>query len=180
MPHIKFNWVDIVFVTLLVRIGYVGFKNGLLPEFFRLAGLLTAFILSFNNYMLVADFLAKHIKLTDTKGEVASFLLIFLSSVILFKLLAALTTKLLGCKNEVSMANKIAGGLVSLGRALLIIGFIYMLLIYSQVGYLEKSTKEKSFLATYASRIMPFTYNMFIGFYPWNIVETPLVKLLKK
>ena len=83
MPHIKFNWVDILFITLLIRICYIGFKNGILPEFFRLLGLLFAFIVSFNNYTILSQYLSTHTRYPGQELDVISFVFIFFS--VIFK-----------------------------------------------------------------------------------------------
>ena len=180
MPQIKFNWVDIFFISLLFRTCYIGFRNGILPEFFRFFGIFLAFILSFNSYTLAGDFLAKHAKVTGLKAEVIGFLLIFLIVIVIFKLLAILTEKLLGKTENVSLANKITGLLLGLGRGVLLIGLIYILFIHSPIKYFYNSAKEKSFLGSYASLVAPFAYKAGISVYPFEKYETPLVKLLKK
>jgi len=180
MPQIKFNWVDIFFVILLFRTCYVGFRNGLLPEFFRFTGLFLAFILSFNNYILASDFLAKHAKLTGLKAEVTGFLFIFLTVILVFKLLAVLADKLLGNSENVSFANSIVGLAFGLLRGVLLIGLVYILFIHSPVEYLYKSAKEKSSLAPYASLAAPFAYKTGISVYPFEKHETPLVLLLRR
>ena len=109
MPQLKFNWIDIVFVILLFRTCYVGFKSGLLPELFRLSGLFLAFVLSFNDYILVSGFLAKNARISGVKSEILGFLLIFLATILIFKLLSVLADKLLGNSENVSLANKIIG-----------------------------------------------------------------------
>jgi uncharacterized membrane protein required for colicin V production len=177
MPQIKFNWVDILFVILLFRTCYIGFKNGLLPEFFRLLGLFSAFVLSFNNYILISDFLAKHVRLTGLKAEITGFLFIFLSVILAFKLLAVLTEKILGVSESVSLANKVIGFALGLVRGILLTGLIYFLFIHSPVNYFYKSAKEKSFSASYASLMAPFAYKAGMRVYPFEKYETPLVKL---
>lgn len=180
MPHIKLNWVDIFFIILLFRVCYIGFKNGLLPEFFRLLGLSLAFILSFNNYIFVSVFLAKHARLSGVKSEVVAFLFIFLSAVFIFKLLAILVSKLLGSPKDISLANNVAGLIFALARGVLLIGLIYVLFIHCPVKYLSKSAGERSFSGQYASEIAPFAYKAGISFYPLEKIETPLVLLLRK
>jgi len=180
MPQIKFNWVDIFFVIILFRTCYVGFKNGLLPEFFRLFGLFLAFVLSFNSYILASDFLAKHIKLTGLKADIIGFVFIFLIILLAFKLLAILADKLLGNSENVSLANKIIGLALGLGRGILLTGLICILFIHSPVNYFYKSAKEKSFSAPYTSLVAPFAYNIGMSVYPFEKYETPLVRLLKK
>ena len=176
MPHIKLNWVDIVFITLLFRVGYIGFKNGLLPEFFRFLGLYTAFIVSFNNYTVLTAFLSNYVG----KLDVLAFLFIFFAIVIIFKLLSILITKLLGGSENISLANKIAGLILAVGRGLLLIVLICILFIHSPVKYLSRSAEERSLSGPYASRIVPFAYRAGIGLYPWEKIETPLVRLIKR
>ncbi|MDP2911374.1 MAG: CvpA family protein [Candidatus Omnitrophota bacterium] len=180
MPQIKFNWIDIIFVILLFRTCYVGFKNGLLPEFFRLIGLFLAFVLSFNSYILVSDFLAKNVRISGVKSEIALFLVKFLTTILIFKLLSFLADKLLGNSENVSLANKAIGLALGLIRGVLLIGLMYLLLIHSPVNYFYKSAKERSFSAPYASLVAPFAYKTGISVYPWQRFETPLVKLLGK
>lgn len=180
MPQIKFNWVDIFFVILLFRTCYIGFKNGLLPEFFRFLGLFLAFVLSFNNYILVSNFLAKHIKLTGLKADIIAFIFIFLIVLLTFKLLAILTSKLLGNSENVSLANKIVSLGLGLARGVILIGLVYILFTHSLVDYFYKSAKEKSFSAPYVSLAAPFAYNIGMSVYPFEKHETPLVKLLRK
>ena len=180
MPQLKFNWIDIVFVILLFRTCYVGFKSGLLPELFRLSGLFLAFVLSFNDYILVSGFLAKNARISGVKSEILGFLLIFLATILIFKLLSVLADKLLGNSENVSLANKIIGLVLGLERGVLLIGLAYLLLIHSPVDYFYKSAKEKSFSAPYASLVAPFAYKTGISVYPWQRFETPLVKLLGK
>lgn len=180
MPQIKFNWVDIFFISLLFRICYVSFKNGLLPEIFRLLGLFSAFIISFNNYILAAGFLAKHARLTGLKAEVTGFIFIFLIVLFVFKLLAVTAVKLLGNSENVSFANKIVGLGFGLLRGVILAGLFYFLFIHSPVDYFYKSAKEKSFSAPYASLVAPFAYKIGMSVYPFEKYETPLVKLLGK
>ncbi|MFA5388239.1 MAG: CvpA family protein [Candidatus Omnitrophota bacterium] len=179
MPQIKFNWVDIFFIILLFRTGYISFKNGILPEFFRLIGLFLAFILSFNCYILPAGFLEKHARLTGLKADVAGFILIFLAVIVIFKLLAVLANKILGVSENVSLPNKAIGLSLGLARGVLLIGLIYVFLIHCPVDYLNKSAKDRSFSGPYVSRAAPFAYKIGMSVYPFEKNETPLVQLIK-
>jgi len=178
MPHIRFNWVDVLFVTLLIRIGYIGFKNGLLPEFFRLLGLSIAFILSFNNYTSVSSFLSSHTKWTDANLDVISFLAIFLAVLFIFKVLAILARGFQGGEN-ISPVNRAIGLMLGLARGILLASLIYTLFINSPFEYLHRSAEERSFSGKYISDIPGLVYKVGINFYPGERIETPLVKQLE-
>lgn len=179
MPHIRFNWVDVLFVTLLIRVGYVGYKNGLLPEFLRFLGLLSAFIVSFNNYTLISHFISTHTKWTGAKPDVISFLFIFLSILLIFRLLAGATSLFSGGEN-ISGLNRFLGLMLGFGRGILLISLIYTLFINSPFKYLSRSARSRSFSSQYISDVAPVTYRIGINFYPWEKIDTPLAKSLEK
>jgi len=168
----KFNWIDVFFVILLVRRGYVGFKNGILPEFFRLLGLFIAFILSVNSFTFVSNFLSSRIKWAGTKLDVISFLLIFFLVIFTFKILALITRFLLG--RNVSIVNRCIGLVLGLGRGVLLISLIYVLFVNSPFKYLTTSTAERSFSSRYISGVAVKVYKIGSNIYPWKQVATPL------
>ena len=179
MPLIKFNWVDILFVTLIIRICYVAFKNGFLPEFFRLFGLLAAFIISFNSYTALSAFIAAHAKWTGIKPAVISFSFIFLAILLIFKMLSVGVSMLLGHEN-VSRPNKLTGLTLGFVRGLLFVSLVYVFFVNSPFGYLSTSAKDRSFSGNFFSRVAPAVYNACVTFYPGGKNETPLVRLLEK
>lgn len=178
MPHISFNWVDVLFVTILIRIGYIGFRNGFLPEIFRFLGLLGAFILSFNNYDLLSSFVSTHTGWSGTGPNVASFLFILFFILIVFKICATISLLFLG-KEDISKINRWAGLLVSFGRGILLTSLIYFLFVNSPFDYLSRSAEERSFLGRHVSGVAFSAYNIGMKACPWEkLGNTPLVKLL--
>jgi len=86
----------------------------------------------------------------------------------------------LGRKENVSLPSRVIGLLLGIGRALLVTSLIYMFFINSPFSYLKKSAEQRSFSSQYITRIAPFAYKTGINFYPWEKIETPLVKLLNR
>ena len=179
MPHISFNWVDILFVTILIRIGYVGFKNGLLPEVFKLLGLLSAFILSFNNYTLLSTFLSTYARWKGNGPAIISFLLISCSILFVFKIVTAAFSLFLAA-GDISKVNRVSGLLVGFGRGILLTSLIYTLFINSPFGYLSRSAEERSFSGQYVSGVASSVYKLGMKVYPFKKIETPLVRLLEE
>lgn len=177
MPQIRFNWVDIFFVTLLIRIGYIGFKNGILSEIFRSAGLFTAVIVSFSNYTILSQHLTNHARWTGAKPDVLSFLVIFFGILIIFKILGSIVCRR-GNNANISGINRAMALILSGARGILLISLIYVLFVNSPFGYLSRSTKERSFSGQYVAHIVPLVYRVGISSYPWK-ADTPLIKLLE-
>ncbi|MBU3911889.1 MAG: CvpA family protein [Candidatus Omnitrophica bacterium] len=179
MSLTKFGWVDILFITLLIRICYIGFKNGLLPEFFRLLGLFSAFVLSFNNYTLAGRFLTTYTKWNGVNLEIISFLVIFSATLFIFKLIA-IAAGLLSSRENVSLSSKIIGLAFGFCRGVLLVSLIYILFVNSQIKYLSRSANEKSMLSRYIAGIVPAAYDIGINLYPLPRIDTPLAQMLKK
>lgn len=178
MPLIKFNWVDILFVTLLIRIGYIGYKNGLLSEFLRFLGLLIAFLLSVNNYALISSFLSSHTKWAGEELDIISFLFIFLSVLFIFKIATSVTSMLLD-RSLISGISKLAGLAIGFGRGILLISLIYTLFVISPFEYISKSAKDRSLASRYISNVASTAYRIGMGFYPGEKIDTLLARLLQ-
>ena len=179
MPHIRFNWVDILFVTLLIRVGYVALKSGVLPEFFRFFGLLSAFIVSFNHYEALSYFLSARSEWAGSRPDIISFLFIFFSILFVFRVISIIAKIFFGGDN-ISRLNRISGFSVGIGRASLMIALVYVLLVNGPFAYLSRSAEDNSFSGRYISKIAPFVYDVCMKFYPGGGSDTHLVRLLKR
>lgn len=173
MPQIRFNWVDIFFATLLIRICYVGFKNGILSEIFRSIGLLTAVIVSFNTYTVLSQHLTNHTRWAGAKPDILSFLFIFCGILFMFRVLASIVRS-----ENISGFNRAMALILSCARGILLISLVYSLFVNSPFGYLSRSANERSFSGQYISDVAPLVYKVGSSIYPWK-ADTPLIKLLE-
>lgn len=179
MPHIRCNWVDILFVTLLIRICYIAFKSGFLPELFKSLGLLTAFMVSFNNYASLSDFIATHARWTGARPGVISFLFIFIAILFIFKILLIVARVFLGGK-DISVFNRSIALSLGLGRGLLLTSLIYILFVNSPFEYLSISARDRSFSGRYVLNVAASVYRNCINFYPGGESESSLGRLFEK
>ncbi len=178
MPQIKCNWVDFIFVTLLIRICYVGYKRGFLPEFFSFFGLIFALILTANNYPYLSLFLGKWIK-GDVSPKIISITLLFLGTLLFFKILSKVISFLIKSENAPTL-NRVVGLVLGIGKAILFSSILLIAAMFSPFEYLQKSTKEKSFFSPYILKIAPITYRFAIKFYPSVESENPFTDFLNK
>ena len=179
MPHIRFNWVDILFVTLLIRICYIAFRRGFLSELLRSLGLLTAFIVSFNNSASLGEFIATHARWTGARPGIISFIFIFIVALVIFKVLA-IGVMIFLRSGDVSMLSKLAALTLSLGRGLLLASLVYSLIVNSPFEYLSRSARDRSFSGRYVSGIAASVYRSSVNFYPGGESESSLGRLLEQ
>ncbi len=183
MPHLKFNWVDVLFVTLLIRIGYIGFKKGFLLESIKLLGLLFSVVFSINNYTKLADFLAnRSTRLARSVDDIVSFLAIFIIGILIFKIVSILVGLFIGHNKDKKpvLVSIVIGLLLGIVRGLVVIGLTYTLFISSPFKYLVVSTKENAFSSKYAQGILPFVYKVGINCYPGEKINSPLLELINE
>ncbi|MDP8230918.1 MAG: CvpA family protein [Candidatus Gorgyraea atricola] len=178
MPHTRVNWVDILFVILLIRTGYVGLKSGFLPEFFRLLGLFVAFLFSFNNYTSLSRFISIYTRWGGVGLDVVSFLFVFLATLFIFKIIGIFVRVFFSGEN-LSRPNALVGVTLGLGRGILIAGLIYTLFVNSPFKYLASSARDKSFSGQYIVDVAPFVYEQGIKLCPLKKNNTPLVRMLE-
>lgn len=178
MPQLKFNWVDVIFVTLLIRICYVGYKRGFLPELLSFFGLIFALVLTANNYPHLSDLLSKWIK-GESSPKIISIALLFLGTLLIFKILSKVIFFLIKSENPPTL-NRTVGLILGIGRALLFSSMLLIAAILSPLEYLHKSIKEKSFFSLYILKIAPITYRFAAKFYPSVESENPLIDFLNK
>jgi len=177
MPYIKFNWVDVVFLTLLIRICYVAFKQGFLPELLKSLGLLIAYFVSVNYYIILNDFITSHTNWPNTNSDILSFCILFFGILIIFKVLAIVIHLFYG-KGEISFVSRVIAVFLGFAKGLLLAGLLYTLIVNSPFGYLRRSAEEKSFSGRYLKDIAPITYSICIKLWPGIKNDTPLSRLL--
>ncbi len=178
MPQLKFNWVDVIFITFLIRISYIAYKNGFLSEFFKLFGLIIALVLTATNYTNLSGYLSKWIK-GENSPDYLSLGFIFLAVLLLFKILGAIISFLLKSEN-VTELNRLVGLFLGIIRASLLMSILLIAALLSPGEYFKKSIQEKSFFSPYILKIAPFTYKFAIKFYPGVEPENPYTDFLNK
>ncbi len=178
MPLMRFNWVDILFVTILIRTSYIGFKNGLLLELFKLVSIVSAYILSFASYAIVSHFISKHTGFTGAMSDIIAFSLIFLLILLIFKLLVS-GLKILSGDSNISLGNRIVGTAAAFGRGVLLASLLYGLFVSSPFEYLIISARDRSLAGPYVEEVAPLVYNIGSRIFPWELIETPLIRALR-
>lgn len=81
----QLNWVDILTVTVIGRIVYIGFKNGVVVEFFKCLGTVFAVFLSFHYFSDLAKWIESITPLAEPTTIAGSFSFIALLVLLSFK-----------------------------------------------------------------------------------------------
>ena len=163
----QFNWVDILNIIILFRIGYVAFKNGLTSDFFKFLGTIAAIYLSMHYYTLFSDWIGKQIPVAGDKLpleflDFLSFLSIAIIGYLIFVLVRIAFSRFIQMK-AVPKLNKWGGLLLGIGRGFLLAGLLTFMLVISSISYLKESVAS-SYSGKYLLKIAPATYSSL-----WNV-----------
>lgn len=156
----QFNWVDILIITLLIRIGYVSLKNGLAPEFFKLLGTLLALYLSLHYYTSVSDFFRRRFSTEAMPLEFLDFICVNILAVLgylSFVLLRSVFCHFIKA-DAVPQLNKWGGLVLGAFRGVLLVSLITFTLAISSITYLKDSVKN-SYSVAHVLKIAPNTYS---------------------
>ena len=159
MPEVfqHINWVDVLIVILLIRTSYIGTRNGLSEEIFRIIGVLLGLFFSIKYYSALGSRINSTISLPQEFVDGGTFLILILLSMLSMKLVALGLTKIV----KLSFSDKIdkwGGFIAGLLRGAVLMSLLFMLFGIIQVDYLVKSVDERSLTGPYVEKIAPNVY----------------------
>lgn len=156
-----FNWIDILVITLLLRICYVAIKKGLLSEFFKLLGTIAAIYLSLHYYTILSDWVGERLPVVKEKAplEFLDFLMFLVLAILGYLIFVALRfTFYRFIKTEATpRLNQWGGFILGMARGFLLLGLVIYALVISSIGYLKTSVKN-SYLGGRIIQLAPDTY----------------------
>lgn len=142
MPDIlhNINWVDIVFVILLLGMVYKGARTGVGGQLLSLCGMFALIFLSIGYYKFISEAIFGSL-LQDWAKPISFFAisaLVFVAIKVLERVFSVLHAE------ELASIEKIGGALISLFRAIMLFGAIGILLLLIPVNYVQTSALEGS------------------------------------
>ena len=169
-----FNWIDIVGLLLLIRLGYMGIRQGLGEELVKLTAVLVGLFVGFRWYQYVGDWVAGHTTLShEWAGAAMLVALVFLPYLVtgfLLRLLQKLVTL-----QFAQPVNQAGGAVASVARAGLVMSIALVTLQQLPSDYLRASIEERSFSGRYVARLAPAVYD---AISPWMTHHIPGVETL--
>ena len=153
------NWLDIIFVILLLRMVYKGALTGAGDQLFSLAGLfLTLFItLTYYNKLSSVIFGFQ----LQRWSRPVSFFIIATLVIVGIRLLEKVVIG--EEKSELAAIDKIGGGIVAFFRTVIILGMVCMLLLLIPLGFTRNSVIETSKTGMFLVNLDASIYSFMTG-----------------
>ena len=172
------NWVDILLIIAIIRIVYIGVKQGLLVELAKILGVILGVVIAFHYYVGLSEVVVASSPLPTGFSDLLCFVILFIIPVLLFKFFREGLTLVVKAE-PIPFVNWWGGLLLGALRAGIFCSvFIYILLI-SGFGYIEKSTWQSyctNYLVNVAPTIYSFSFEKIISkFFPGEHVNNTVL-----
>ncbi len=118
------NWLDILILVLLAIAIIIGLKMGIIKAILSIVGIVVGVILAVRYYVPLAERLT--FITSETGAKIAAFAIIFIGILIVVRLIAWVLTKVASAL-MIGWINRIAGGILCLALAALVISAILAL-----------------------------------------------------
>ena len=158
IPISRINWVDVLAVILLVRMGYIGFRLGLGAELLKLAGLTSGFLTGFRYYQQAGDGLAQRMFLSTEWASVLALGAMVIAVYFLVTRSARLLEKVVQVNFEKKL-SQIGGLLAGVVRGVLVSSVVLVACQQLPAPTMQESIQKHSLSGPMVSRVAPAVYD---------------------
>jgi uncharacterized membrane protein required for colicin V production len=177
----RLNWVDILFLIIIIRIAYVGSRQGITVEIAKLVGLILSLVVAYHYYPALSNIVVSHSPFPAGFANLICFVFVLVFVNLLFALFRQAVALIIKVEST-HFLNTWGGLLLGALRAWIFCSvFIYILFI-SGFGYIEKSARQSysaSYFAKTAPAIYSFTFESIIGkFFPEEKINSAVFEVI--
>ncbi len=165
----KVNWIDILFLIVILRSIYIGSQRGFFTELFNILGIGIAIVLGIHFYLPAGNFLLKYLFIPLNISNLIAFLAIWFLAYLLFRIVEGLVKKLL--KIEIlpginKAIDRIGGPVIGLCKGIAVSVFVYLVILLIPVGYIVNSAKANSLSGNFFSKAASTLYTQTVNIIP--------------
>jgi len=167
----KVNWVDVLFLIIILRSIYVGAQKGFFTELFNILGVGIAIVLSIHFYSPGANLLLKYFFIPLNISNLIAFMAVMFFVYLLFQLVENIIKKLIKIEilpNFNKVINKIGGPVIGLCKGIAISIFIFLVLLLIPVGYVVNSAKVNFLSGEFFSQAATTLYTKTVSIIPYT------------
>jgi len=161
----QFNWLDVVYLILLIRVCYVAQERGSLVEIFKVLGLLIGILLSFENFNFLGEFIRNQLSIPPELINAVCFVALLIFGYFISMVFRDLILKFIKRKDKPAPLDKLAALVLGAFRASLIFSLVLLTLRLSGPENMRNDVK-RSYLAPYflelSSKTHLFIFNVII------------------
>ena len=161
----SFNWIDVLVIILLIRACYIGTRTGLTIELQKSVGLVTGFLLSYNYYKELGQYISEHSFFGITWAQLFSLVVVMMILQLAIKFLTMLLSKIVKLQFA-PRVEKVGGGILGCLRGIFLASVALVLLGMLPSSYLQDSITGRSLSGIYINKVSIGLYNLLVKFFP--------------
>ncbi|MFH2145624.1 MAG: CvpA family protein [Candidatus Omnitrophota bacterium] len=169
----KFNWIDLFFIILLIRIGYISSKNDLYAEILKFIATLTSLVLGLHFLPGAGRLLTTCLYLPNWLAKELAILVIFFIAFLIFFSIRIFLTQIMTAKFN-SQVDRTGALVLGLLRAVLTFSMILVMLDILPNNYVAQSIWGKSYSAPKIIKVVPSIYRYVFRYEPNRVVSNIL------
>lgn len=163
------NWVDIVFVIILLRTAYIGYSKGLLSEIFRTLAMIATFVISTRDiYITIGKFIIEHSLVPHPANLLIAYGAVAMGSLLCFNAIGWIISGVMKIE-FIPGLERFIGLMLGMVRGFLFLFILMVAVNVSEVSYMTDSVYKKSFSAQYLIR--PFEVATSIADKIWGLFQ---------
>jgi membrane protein required for colicin V production len=160
------NFLDIIFILIIVLFAIQGFRKGLIYEMASLAGLILGIYAAFQFASSIEVYLIEYLRIPERYSTIAAFILVFIGVVLLLHLIGKIIEKIVDLV-ALGILNKLAGAVFGVLKALVLLSLTLLLINHFDKELISKEDKSESSLYKPISAIAPLLWEGFEK-YGWD------------
>lgn len=140
----RLNWIDFIVLSVLIRVLYVGGKNGFIVELFKLIGITFTTYVSLHYYVKFSDFIVQRLPKMQVPMEFVHFLVFILLVAVSYSIFVLVRRAFCNLvKMEAApVLSKWGGVFLGIGRGILTSSLVIIVLLMSIFPYLNASVRK--------------------------------------
>jgi len=148
--------IDIILLLCLGWGAFKGFRKGFIIQSFSILGLVLAIWGGFAFAGMLEPFMKNHFRVGDLACYIVSFIVVFLSVLMLVYISGYLVTKVADAV-ALGMINRLSGAVFGIFTNVLVLSVLIMLFnrVNEKKQFIEKETLEKSYLYKPIEKVAP-------------------------
>lgn len=179
----SFNWLDLLMIIVMIGVVFRGTVQGFVVELFRMIGTVFATVVVLHYYVRGAESLTGLAPLPEKIAEIFCFILIWVSTILIFKLIRE--GWLLVLKSEAKSGfSQWLGGFVAVVRCAFICGllFFFIFLVGNRtLNIFAKKSVTGFYLLDLSPRVYKAAYDgILIKFFPEEAFNEKALETIKK
>lgn len=156
------NWIDILFIFIVIASAAYSAYRGLVKEIFSLASLAIGYISAVNFYLKISSYTAKLLNPAISKW--VSFAVIFIAAWVIVILIGKLLQKIIKVSVTLSVVDRVTGGVIGIAKGIFILSIL--ILLFSAIPFINRYLL-KSFTTKYMININ----KVLVGISPADFVK---------